>query len=236
MGNAVVYLLDNNTNYLKMASKSMSMLRSFNDKIKIICLCTSKINLPDFLDVELIEIKDLDPDYIHVNRQYMGDIEHENILYIDSDTFIFDDVQKIFDYYDKDFIGCENTWAYKQNFNLFKPTNGGVLLFKNFAHKKIYEDFSYKLKHMNILYKDVWDWMSSINNLYVREEFLISSIVEEQKIKRCFFERHHVKIPEDYKDIKNINAIIFHTFTSNWSVFGREISSKKIKKIKPRLI
>ena len=89
---------------------------------------------------------------------------------------------------------------------------------------------------MNILYKDVWDWMSSIDNLYVREEFLISSIVEEQKIKRCFFERHHVKIPEDYKDIKNINTIIFHTFTSNWSVFGREISSKKIKKIKPRLI
>jgi hypothetical protein len=236
MGNAVVYLLNNNLNYLKMASKSMYMLRSFNDEIKIICLCTSKINLPDFLDVELIEIKDLDPDYIHVNRQYMGDIECENILYVDSDTFIFDDVQKIFDYYDKDFVGCENTWAYKQNFNLFKPTNGGVLLFKNFAHKKIYEDFSYKLKHMNILYKDVWDWMSSINNLYVREEFLISSIAEEQKIKRCFFERHHVKIPEDYKDIKNINTIIFHTFTSNWSVFSREISSNKIKKIKPRLI
>jgi hypothetical protein len=188
------------------------------------------------LDVELIEIKDLDPDYIHVNRQYMGNIEYENILYIDSDTFIFDDIQKIFDYYDKDFVGCENTWAYKQNFNLFKPTNGGVLLFKNFAHKKIYEDFSYKLKYMNILYKDVWDWMSSINNFYVREEFLISNIVEEEKIKRCFFERHHVKIPEDYKDIKNINTIILHTFTSNWSVFGREISSKKIKKIKPRLV
>jgi len=236
LSNAVVYLLNNNLNYLKMAFKSMSMLRSFNDKIKIICLCTSKINLPDFLDVELIEIKDLDPDYIHVNRQYMGDIEYENILYVDSDTFIFDDVQKIFDYYDKDFVGCENTWAYKQNFNLFKPTNGGVLLFKNFAHKKIYEDFSYKLKYMNILYKDVWDWMSSINNLYVREEFLISNIVEEQKIKRCFFERYHVKIPEDYKDIKNINTIVFHTFTSNWSVFSREISSNKIKKIKPRLI
>jgi hypothetical protein len=214
----------------------MSMLRSFNDKIKIICLCVSKINLPNSLNVELIDIKDIDPEYIHVNRQYMGDLECENILYIDSDTFIFDDVQKIFDYYNKDFVGCENSWAYKQNFNLFKPTNGGVLLFKNFAHKKIYEDFSYKLKYMNILYKDIWDWMVSIDNTYVREEFLISKIVEEEKIKRCFFEKQHVKIPEEYKDVKDINTIIFHTFTSNWNTVNREVFGIKIKKIKPRLV
>lgn len=219
-----------------MASNSISMLRSYNKDIKIVCLCVSKINLPEILNVDLIEVKDIDLEYIHVNRQYMKDLEFKNILYIDSDTFIFDDVQKVFDYYDKDFVGCENSWAYKQNFNLFKPTNGGVLLFKNYAHKKIYEDFVYKLKHMNILYKDIWDWMSSIDNLYVREEFLISGIVEEEKIKRCFFEKQHVKIPEDYKDIKKINTMIFHTFTSNWSVFSREISSKKIKKFKPRLL
>jgi hypothetical protein len=78
--------------------------------------------------------------------------------------------------------------------------------------------------------------MVSINNTYVREEFLISKIVEEEKINRCFFEKQHVKIPEEHKDVKNINTIIFHTFTSNWSIVNREVFGIKIKKIKPRLV
>ena len=78
---------------------------------------------------------------------------------------------------------------------------------------------------------DVITLLDMTNDFDNRGDIDNAKLVEEEKIKRCFFERHHVKIPEDYKDIKNINTIIFHTFTSNWSVFGREISSKKIKVI-----
>ena len=51
MEKIVVYILNNNTFYLKMAINSISMLRKHNNKIKILCLATEAIKIPENLNV-----------------------------------------------------------------------------------------------------------------------------------------------------------------------------------------
>lgn len=230
MEKVVVYLLNNKNNYLKMAINSISMLRKYNKSIKVICLTTEPIPFPKNLNVEIILINNIDTNYFLSNKVYISNLEYASVLYIDSDTFIFDDVEKIFqDNYEFDFYGCENNWAYKLNFNEFKPVNGGVLLFNNYSHKKIYEDFNFKLKNLSKLYPKINRWIKDVNNDWVVEEFLTSAIVHEEKIPFAFFNKNQVKLIEEIKDVYNFETIIFHTFTSNWEIVRRKTNNKNIK-------
>lgn len=230
---ACVYLLNNNPNYIKMACHSISMLRQHNDAIKVICLCLDNFDLPEELNVEKIKVDNLD-NFFFSNKQHLGHLDYESILYIDSDTFIFGDVEKVFDY-DADFVGCENSWCYGQGFDLFKPTNGGLLLFKNGSNKEIYKDFNYKLKNMNFDYPKLNEWIIKTNNEWTREEFLTSQIVEDLKINRCFFNKSHCHTlmwKQDFETMKE--SIIFHTFTNQWKT-GLFYSQKQKPKIFPHL-
>lgn len=230
MEKVVVYILNNKNNYLKMATNSISMLRKYNKNIKIICLTTEPIPFPKHLNVEIILINGIDENYFPSNKVYISHIEYSSVLYIDVDTFIFDDVEKVFDNYDFDFCGCENKWAYKLNFKEFKPINSGILLFKNYSHKRIYEDFNFKLKNINKLYPKLNSWIKETNNSWVKEEFLMSAVIHEEKIPFSFFDKNHVKLIEESKDIENPDStIIFHSFANNWEIVRKKINKKNIK-------
>lgn len=231
MEKTVVFILNNKNNYLKMAINSISMLRKYNSDIKVLCLTTEPIPFPKNLNVEIILINNIDENYFLSNKVYISNIESPTVLYIDADTFIFDDVEKLFDSYkDYDICGCENKWAYKSNFNDFKPINGGVLLFNNYSHKIIYEDFNFKLKNINKLYPKINKWIKEINNDWVKEEFLTSAVIHEEKIPFAFFNNNHVKLIEDPKDIENPHQeIIFHSFTNNWALARRSINKINVK-------
>jgi hypothetical protein len=232
MEKAIVYLINNDKKYYTMALNSISMLRNFNKNIKVICLTTEK-KIPENLNVENVLVKNIDNEYFLTNKTQLSKLEYKSILYIDADTFIFDDIEKIFNYYQEDFCGCENKWSYNLNFNQFKPINGGVLLFNNYSHKKIYEDFIVKIKNLEKLYPDMYRWLKEIKNMWVREEFLTSKIAYEEKLSISFFERQHVKIIEEHKDLDNIkDTIIFHSFTNNWSLIKNHLNKNNIKLFK----
>ena len=72
------------------------MLRKFNKNIRILCFCTHNETIfPEELMVETRYVENIDPEYFPANKQYLGDLEFDNIFYLDSDTFIFDDINKI---------------------------------------------------------------------------------------------------------------------------------------------
>lgn len=210
---ACVYLLNNKTPYIDMASYSISMLRKHNTSIKIVCLCVGEIDLP--FEAEKIQVENLMPNFFLANKQHIGIVDYEEVLFIDCDTFIFGDVEKLFDY-DYDFVGCQNNWAYFKGFNLFKPTNSGVMLFKNNAHKKILYKFSKKLKTMDVDYPELDAWLKNTNE-WVREEFLISQIANDLSIKSTFFKDEDVRMLQWNEDFERMHkSIIFHSFTQQW--------------------
>lgn len=209
---------------------SVRMLRKYNSTIKVLCLATDNLKIPEDLNIEFELIKNLDENYFPSNKYHLINLEYRSILYLDCDTFIFDDVEKIFDECSKDFYGSENTWAYNFGFNKFKPFNSGVLLFKNYSNKKIYEDFNFKIKNYKKLYPELSDWMDKIDNHWVKDEFLISSTVSENKISSDFFEKKYVKIIENPLNISN--TIIFHSFTNNWNIINNFIKKNNIKVFK----
>jgi hypothetical protein len=230
MEKAVVYLLSKN--YFKMAINSISMLRKFNKQIKIICLIVDDTAIPESLNIEVVRVENINEKYFLSNKSHLKNIDSKSVLYIDCDTFIFDDIEKVFEY-KEDFCGCENRWSYKQKFNYFKPLNGGVLLFNNFSHKKIYEDFNLKINNFENLYPKISDWTKQIKNEWVKEEFLTSAIAYDLDLTINFFENKYVKIIEDIKDIDKIkDSIIFHSFAGNWEFIKNIINKDKIKLFK----
>jgi len=227
MTSVVVYIINGNLNYHKMALNSIKMLRKFNKNIRIICFCThDETMFPEELMVETKYVKNIDPEYFPANKQYLADLDFDNIFYIDSDTFIFDDIEKIINKYPEDIVGCENKWAYSADFKLFKPINSGVLLFRNGSNKKIYKDFNDKLNKIKETHPELWVWLERYNK-WVREEFLMSQIVHDDNINKNYFKRNHVKIPENINDFEYMDAIIFHTYTHNWE---RLLKFKNVKR------
>ena len=220
---ACVYLLNNKPPYVDMAVNSIYMLRTYNQSIKVICLCLEDVALPKYLNVEKIPIKNLG-NFFFTNKQHLGSLDYEDILYIDSDTFIFGNIEKLFDY-EYDFVGCENTWAYFEGFNLFNPTNGGVLLYKNNAHKKVYYKFAEKLKSMEADYPELDLWIKNKNE-WIREEFLTSQIVCDLSLSKTFFEYEHCRLLKWEEDFDKMHeSVIFHSFTNQWNYAFSKISA-----------
>ena len=70
MSSAVVYIINGNLNYRKMALNSIKMLRKFNKNIRILCFCTyNETVFPEELMVEIKYVKNIDPEYFPANTQ-----------------------------------------------------------------------------------------------------------------------------------------------------------------------
>lgn len=230
---AAVYLINDHADYLNMATNSIAMLRKFNKNIKVLCLVVDgKVSFPDELNVEVVSVENLDKNYFPSNKEHLKNISYDPFLYIDSDTFIFDDIEKIFNLYPQSFVGCENKWAYGKRFDLFKPFNSGVVLFRGSSNKIVYDNFSVKLNNINDDHPKLCEWLNKYNP-WTKEEFLMSQIVENSTTEKTFFERNHVKITENVYDFININSIIFHTYTNNWGKL--RVNNFKGSKLRPKL-
>jgi hypothetical protein len=235
MTSVVVYIINGNLNYYRMALNSIKMLRKYNKSIRILCFCTHNETIfPEEFMVETRYVKNIDPEYFPANKQHLSDLEFDNIFYLDSDTFIFDDIDKIINKYPEDIVGCENRWSYSAEFKLFRPINSGVLLFRNGSNKKIYKDFNKKLENIEEVYPALWRWLDKYN-MWVREEFLMSQIaIDNKEISKNYFKREHVKIPEIANDFEYIDPIIFHTYTHNWEKLLK-FKNVKRKVLRPKL-
>ena len=143
MNHSVAYLINMHPFYLKMALTSVGMLRSHNKKVPVrVYLIRDNAhqtierenvsrhhpplhNMTDQfiiacqnLDVEVCERLPLsypgEETFFHINRKYLSEVPEPNVLYIDADTFIFGDIESIFDHYPHehiDFAACKAIWA-----------------------------------------------------------------------------------------------------------------------------
>lgn len=221
-----------------MAANSISMLRQHNKTIAIKVIfvegdCIShpewgfSLSKEDFLrhcdeHNAQIEYYPRHPnEFFLLNKTYITKIQSPNLLFLDVDTFVFDDVQKIFDAYKHDVVACKNHWVSNwQDLFPIMPMNSGVLLFNNSWHFDKYD----KWAELCSFYKsEPW---GQINNGHCREEFALTKLASESD--HCYFDKSHVHNPLYEQDlVGGRNSIIFHSYTQNWKAMYRGFRSKK---------
>lgn len=224
-----VYCLNDIEKYCKMFFNSVLMLRKHsNIPIKVIFIGSPSVKFVEFCSfygVEIIEKKLIqDGSYFPINKKYIGELPGESLLFIDCDTFINGNVEKIFEFYsDYDFVACCNYWVYGFNYdnsylkNSIKPFNSGVMLFNNGFQNRIYEKFDENYHKIKTKNNPLGKWLFESGNGWTIEEFTVSKCVADLEIKTNYFERNHcynIRCPNDFRRISE--SIIFHSYTKQW--------------------
>jgi len=228
---AVVYLLDNSRKHARMARKSMGMLRRHSPEIKVACLTTHQtLSFDDSLNVEMIPIRNLDPDYFITNKAHLASLDYDEILFLDSDTFPLADVNRIFDLYDCDFAGCQTNYAAKLGWTAYPTYNSGALLFRNGSNKRIYEDMERHVREFESLHPELYEFLTQKYSLWTREEMLISKLAHEKGISSRLIDRSHIRIMDEPSDIRFAkDCLIFHSYTNYWGEALAQIEPPKVK-------
>ena len=228
---AVVYLLDNSRKHARMARKSIGMLRRHSPDIKVACLTTHHtLSFDDSLKVEMIPIRNLDPDYFITNKAHLASLDYEEILFLDSDTFPLADVNRIFDLYDCDFAGCQTNYAAKLGWNAYPTYNSGALLFRNGSNKRIYEDMERHVREFESLHPELYEFLTQKYSLWTREEMLISKLAHEKGISSRLIDRSHIRIMDEPSDMRFAkDCLIFHSYTNYWGEALAQIEPPKVK-------
>ena len=152
-------------------------------------------------------------------------VKGDNILLLDSDTFVFDDIQVLFDHVkDCDIIAAKTEWGDHGGMlpimgNKFCPFNSGVVLFKNKLLQKYGSDvfdLILEIKHeKNDLGKWYGDYERTNNPNEIlklgREEMAFSYWVVRENLRYSYFDHNEVQTV-NYKP----KTIIYHTMTQNW--------------------
>lgn len=231
-----VYLVNNQADYLKMVKNSVLTYVKHNKiPVKVIHIDRPDETFKTFCfshNIEIIQKSNLFSDFFLANKYYLGDLNHSSILFLDGDTFVFGNVEKIFNFYENyDFVACENSWAYHQGYQLdfmkYKPFNGGIQLFNNFSHQKIFPNFLKTLSELLNGETNLGKWLQSSNNRWTAEEFTISRLVSD--LNCAYFERefcYNIKYEEDFHRMKE--SIVFHSYKNQWNRCCRILNHKTI--------
>lgn len=157
------------------------------------------------------------------DKLYVKDIDYPNVLFLDCDTIVYNDPTPLFEG-DFDFGGAssdgiKNRWRTKQRVrqklryyfkippkNYFQIWNAGHLVFKNYSHQKIAEDwlkyFNEKEKLKKACRKSEDDQFSISIAFGMRPEFKVKRFYEDKIFKIGWYSN-------SYKDMDD-NVIIVH--------------------------
>lgn len=210
-----------------MAANSISMLRQFNSTIKVKVFFFRQKDGSDSQaffkfceqNAVLVEEKPLIAGVFHLNRYHLTSCEEDCLLFIDSDTFIFGDIEELFSY-DVDFVACRNEWVNYQGWNKEwlpdMPFNGGVMLFRNGYHRDCFESFLGENERLQDEKSDFANWLRC-GRLHCRDEFAISSLVLRSGQSYGYFAPNHCWTILKEEDITAMdNSIVFHSFAAQW--------------------
>jgi hypothetical protein len=161
-------------------------------------------------------------EFVHANRMYISEVDEPNVLFIDSDTFIFGDVENIFKKYNENnFVALNAPWISKvklyknfsdRYFSSLPPFAGCILMFREGKSKIWANSIMPKIKELE---SDTYitEWMFSENLYAIREEIALLGIVSENKFRYNFFDQ------TDCTQINDPNfrsSTIVHTFSYLW--------------------
>lgn len=172
------------------------------------------------------EVKVLSPhaaetDYIHCNQSYMAtECPEELVMKMDADTFLFGDIEPVFNAYDGyDVVALEADWFKKEKewkpewFGNQTPLSTAVILFRNETAKRWGEFLPGMCRAYAEGDSDAAIWARNRKILYLRDELSLTPFVICNTLKwRLFREEHccQISAPEFWKNI------IAHAFGYNW--------------------
>ena len=168
-------------------------------------------------------------EFVHANRMYISEIDEPNVLFIDSDTFIFGDVANIFKKYNEcNFVALNAPWIsrvklYKEYseryFNNLPPFAGCILLFRENKAKIWAKSIMPKIAELESD-QYITEWMFSENLYPIREELALLGIVSDNKFRYGFFDK---KDCTQIDDPQYRSSTIVHTFSYLWEKTYKEL-------------
>lgn len=238
---------------MKMAATSISGLRGYSSiPVKVIFLDNSNDSPDDFfrfcdkLDVELIQKEwfesEFEPNYFPINKAHMRDITDDEVLFIDTDTFIFSNVEEIFEKYSEfDMVACENKWVdagWNDSYLKIKPMNSGVMYWKGDwmrAAANAMPEICITLKNKEY---PLSDYLYQIDEgCWNREEFAYSIFVGENGLNHSYFDRedvHNLLWESEIEDARK--STVLHSYAAQWRKVYNAVYGPPKKRISKKLL
>ncbi len=254
---------------MKMVANSIEMLRKYNKTIPVRVYYIMdeaketfwrKNQIPtkfsrnkffefcDNLDVEIKECEAIrsDPPYYHLNRIHISDCEEKSALHIDGDTFIFGDVESIFEKYkDVDFAASVSRWMQQEHWDSKRylgrpklpPFNSGIMLWNNGWIKHWASSLSDICQLLLDKKHYASEWIYVFADPANREEVALTVFIAQSNLSYEPLDKEDVLLVEKQADLADISGhTIVHTYSDQWAEVYRSLNPKKPKKFKKRRI
>jgi hypothetical protein len=241
-----LYLVNEHPFYMRMTANSIFMLRQHNKTIPIrlyyvedgaketaagafptVYSSDNLFELCRGFNVEVVRrplrVFSGEEGYFYIQKCQWGDVPEQEALCIDSDTFIFDDVAKLFDKYKNDMSASANQWVYSYGFTNelpFTPFNSGVVLWRNGWLQKwcaALPELSRGIREGTIN-PALTKWLYKFHpECGPREEFTIALLLGQDPFTTSYLDSKDVLIPgNDIDLLKMKDSIIAHTYSQHW--------------------
>jgi hypothetical protein len=239
-GRAVAYVANANALYMEMLKTSIHLLRQHNSSIPttVYFIEGEAGRLPaDFRDfcrawnVHVRAYRDLATGYFQDNKVRLAEANVRSMLLLDADTFVFADVEELFDAYEKfDVVACTNDWAWNRGYRgeyipgSPAPLNSGIVLcssrFLNAWTTRMPE--LHEALRAGTRYRRLSAWLYEVSaTAYNREEFALticsahpgfcSAHFDESDCKLLKFKR----LDADLADFRR-STKLFHSYSPYW--------------------
>jgi hypothetical protein len=254
MNRCVAYLVNENPLYLKMCLNSLGMLRDHNRKIIVRVILirdhTNETYVETFvnqclkLGVEVMERIPLaivgEENFFHVNRKYLSEIPENDILYTDSDTFIFGDIETIFENHKEvDFAACEAQWSFQKGYRRdfvdknIGPFSSGLMLWNHGTVRDWCDMIPRYFAEFRRNESPLANWLHELHpDCLLREEFSVTQHVSRSDLTHSFISAKECHLIQSLGCIDQIGeSLIFHSYTPHWRRAYQKIHSSRPKKI-----
>ena len=243
-----IYIVNEHPFYMRMCANSISMLRQHNMQVPIRLyliednceetwqrkgMIPVEFDKTDFLkvcvleNVEVIKKPPLEHEkgFFHQNRSYFQEIPEEDVFFIDSDTFIFGDVEKLAERYTADLSASESRWMTQQGWDsekyvqkALRPFNSGVVVWRRGWCQKWAKWLPDALESLKTADHKANEYLrQSTRNLGGREEVSLTVFAAENDLEVSYFDQKDVHLIETQKDIDEVGkSAIFHSYTDQW--------------------
>ncbi len=269
MKQVVAYLVNEHPTYMRMAGTSMEMLRRSNPDIPVVVFLirdkttqtiereniTKRVEVTEepvnlfkkFCSSHKIEVRERPPliyegeeTFFHINRRYLAELDASSVLYIDSDTFIFGDVEQIFDNHAyADFVACLAEWANARGWDSsfvakpIGPYSSGVMLFNHGSIQDWCDRLPVYLAEFRKNESPLSKWLySQHSDCLLREEFSVTHHIALSKLVHSTFSDWECYLIRHDQCIQNLGkSIIFHCYAPNWKKCYNKIYHNDSRKI-----
>ena len=255
----VVYICSENPLYMFMTMNSINMLREFSPiPIEVIFIDNFPVDYPRFKTskkdfLRFCEDKEVEVSYhylpedwfgwevgkdIWVFRYFLQTVECANVLYLESDTFVFGNVEDLFDN-EVDIAAVPSDWAYGTAGwkpladKMPVPFNPGIVLWKNWCMQLWASWYLNATRKLQTEPSEIKDWLFSTHPTAKHaEEISLNIFTLANDLSFRFMESWEADVLKVKKIWDHGNApIVFHSYTNHWKYVYNQITG-----IKPKLI